>query len=327
MCGEGKLDPIVPSRFADGLECDSCHVRYPVRSGLPILIPEASVPPDRADSGKGVGWPNGDWRSRRRSRRAPGRIGRAANVLRTQGTRAFLQKAAWAVRTALERKLAVLRRGRRHTCPCCGSAQAFLTYRGRPCAQCPECGAKERDRLLIVVLEEVLEDVEELTNVLHVAPEDPVRRVLARAAPNYVATDLVRGLSSYAGCLSAASDLTCLPFRDDSFDLVVASHVLEHISGDRVAAREVHRVLRPGGVALLPVPITGGGVTIEYDEPNRLEEMHVRAPGLDYFDRFTEVGFDVAVKASADYPSEYQLHAHHGHREAGADQHVPVCVK
>lgn len=197
-------------------------------------------------------------------------------------------------------------------------------------------------RLLIAVLEEVLEGVEELTNVLHVAPEDPVRRVLARAAQNYVATDLVRGLSSYAGSLSAASDLTCLPFRDDSFDLVVASHVLEHISGDRIAAREVYRVLRPGGVALLPVPITGGDATIEYDEPNRLEEMHVRAPGLDYFDRFTEVGFDVAVKASADYPSEYQLHSHHGHREAesgrptvvtggaacaGAEQYVPVCVK
>lgn len=272
----------------------------------------------------------------------PQRVTRTINVLRAQGVRPFFDKTSRAIRTELERRLPSMRRGPEYSCPCCGCRQPFLSYRGRPYAQCPECGAKERDRLLILVLEDVIERVGRPNHVLHVAPENQIRRFLSPVADNYIATDLTHGLSSYAGRLSAASDLTCLPFRSGSFDLVVASHVLEHIPNDRAAVREIHRVLQPAGVALLPVPITHDGPTVEYQDPNPLEEMHVRAPGLDYFHRFEDVGFDVIIKASSDYPSEHQLLSFHESGEAtpkgpapigdpsdatGHDQYIPACFK
>jgi SAM-dependent methyltransferase len=169
-----------------------------------------------------------------------------------------------------------------------------------------------------------------------------VRDFLAPLTATYVSTDLTLGLSSYAGQLSAAADLTRLPFRSDSFSLVLASHVLEHIPDDRAAVREVHRVLRPGGIALLPVPIVHGGSTVEYGAPRPLEEMHVRAPGMDYFQRFEAQGFDVVVRRSSDYSVEHQLHSYNSHSPfvtrgigpaigapdaSGQEQYVPICLK
>lgn len=54
-------------------------------------------------------------------------------------------------------------------------------------------------------------------------------------------------------CL-CCSDATCLPFRDQSFDAVVALDLLEHIEDDATAAREFVRVLKPGGALVATVP-------------------------------------------------------------------------
>ncbi|MEW6187785.1 MAG: class I SAM-dependent methyltransferase [Thermodesulfobacteriota bacterium] len=50
------------------------------------------------------------------------------------------------------------------------------------------------------------------------------------------------------------SDITCLPFADASFDLVICSEVLEHIPDQGQAVRELTRVLRPGGNLVVSVP-------------------------------------------------------------------------
>jgi SAM-dependent methyltransferase len=101
-------------------------------------------------------------------------------------------------------------------------------------------------------------------------------------------------------------DLTELPFEDGSCDFIFASHVLEHIEDDRRAIEEIRRVLRPGGMAVLPVPIVQE-VTVEYAEPNQHESLHVRAPGLDYFDKYRSVFSRVEVYGSEDFDPKYQL--------------------
>ena len=53
---------------------------------------------------------------------------------------------------------------------------------------------------------------------------------------------------------SAVADGYNLPFVDCSFDLVVSSHVIEHLRDDVAAMREIGRVLCPGGSLILLVP-------------------------------------------------------------------------
>jgi len=102
-------------------------------------------------------------------------------------------------------------------------------------------------------------------------------------------------------------DLTSLSFPDKSFDLVYCSHVLEHIKEDLSAIREVRRVLSPGGVAILPVPFLSD-FTVEYQAPNEYEGGHVRAPGLDYVDRYKVCFGNVRLFSSDNFDPRYQLY-------------------
>ena len=47
-----------------------------------------------------------------------------------------------------------------------------------------------------------------------------------------------------------ACDAVDLPFQDDTFDMVVANHMLYHVPDPRLAASSFARVLRPGGILL-----------------------------------------------------------------------------
>ena len=51
-----------------------------------------------------------------------------------------------------------------------------------------------------------------------------------------------------------SANLPPLPFQDNSFDSLVSFQVIEHIQNDRQFLLEIHRVLRPDGVALITTP-------------------------------------------------------------------------
>ena len=104
-------------------------------------------------------------------------------------------------------------------------------------------------------------------------------------------------------------DLQKLPFKDQTYDFVFASHVLEHIPDDKKAVSEICRILKPDGIAILPVPLVAEK-TIEYPEANPNEAYHVRAPGLDYFDRFNRFFSKVEKISSDSLPSKYQLYVY-----------------
>src|SRR5713226_8396291 len=97
-----------------------------------------------------------------------------------------------------------------------------------------------------------------------------------------------------------------IPFKDATYDFIFASHVLEHIRGDKKDMQEIHRVLGPNGVAILPVPIVCAN-TIEYPEANPQEAGHFRVPGMDYFERYKEYFGRVKIHTSETYPQRYQL--------------------
>jgi SAM-dependent methyltransferase len=90
------------------------------------------------------------------------------------------------------------------------------------------------------------------------------------------------------------SDLRQLPHPDNVFDLIVASHVLEHVDRDGDAIRELSRVLRPDGTLFVAVPVVAD-MTVEYGAPNSFEDHHWRAPGRDYYDRLGPWFDDVRI--------------------------------
>jgi len=99
-------------------------------------------------------------------------------------------------------------------------------------------------------------------------------------------------------------DVTSLRYADESFDLILCNHVLEHVPDDLKAMVEMRRVLKPGGIALLSVPIA---LTLEqtYEDPSAVseedrlrvfgQEDHCRIYGKDFEHRLRKAGFQVAV--------------------------------
>lgn len=206
-------------------------------------------------------------------------------VLRT------LQRAAW--------RLGV--NGPAYYCPACQNrVQHFEPYGivPRPNARCPICGSTERERAQVLMLQRKIFPA--LTQrsglrILHFAPEAGIERVL-RGLPgsHYTSADVQPGRAM------RQLDLTALDLSRASVEFIFISHVLEHIDNDRRAIQEMHRVLSPGGVAFVEVPVLrattyeDAGLTSPGARLDAFgQDDHVRICGLDYADRLREAGFRV----------------------------------
>lgn len=195
--------------------------------------------------------------------------------------------------------------GLRFYCPLCGGYFRKLKPFGqnpRPHAQCPRCGSLERHRLLYLYLKNKTNLFRAKTNVLHFAPEQALSDILRKhPALNYWTAD--RAMRE----ASLRCDLLKLPFQDQSVDVILCVHVLEHIPEDRTAMKELCRILKPDGWALLQVPIREHPETLEdlsiTDPRERLRLFgntgHVRYYGYDYKDRLEAAGFEVHVEEYA----------------------------
>lgn len=222
-----------------------------------------------------------------------------------------------AVRFGLRRALFS---GDRKRCPLCGSSvRTFIAHGGSAAVlerrqvvggmmrlddACPACHGGDRARLKMLYLEQVVLTKGQRKRVLHVAPEFGLYQRLKREANiDYVATDLDRKRYRHIPELVTA-DLTDLPFDAASFDVVICSHVLEHVPDDRKAMSEIRRVLIPSGTALLMVPLATDGLGTDEDltvtSARERDECygqydHLRLYGrADFAARLDSVGFEVS---------------------------------
>ena len=167
---------------------------------------------------------------------------------------------------------------------------------------CPRCLSKNRERLLRAVLENNLSISGK--RVLHFSPEKHLYNFIsAKAAVTTV--DLAPGFYHNIDSSVKYADATSLPFADGSFDLVIANHILEHIPEDKVAMKEMYRVLTNNGLAILQVPYSETLIaTIEdplINDPVRQAALygqkdHVRIYSkADYIKRLQNTGFQVDV--------------------------------
>ena len=139
----------------------------------------------------------------------------------------------------------------------------------------------------------------EKLKVLHIAPEQEfLRRFKKMDNLDYTSADL------FSPIVDVKADILDLPFADNSFDVIVCNHVLEHIVDDRKAMSELYRVMKPGGWGILQVPMknslekTYEDFTIT-DPKERQKHFgqydHVRWYGMDYFDRLKSVGLQTEI--------------------------------
>lgn len=196
--------------------------------------------------------------------------------------------------------IAFFLKGKNVECPVCGGHfKKFLPYGyvdKRENALCPKCLSLERHRLLWLFLQEKELLTKEL-KVLHIAPEQPfIKRFRKNKNWNYTTGDLLSPLAD------VKFDVQNIPFEDESFDLVICNHVLEHVDEDSKAMSEFHRILKKGGNAVLQVPMNINSETTDEDpsitDPKEREKRfgqydHVRMYGMDYFERLRKVGFKI----------------------------------
>jgi SAM-dependent methyltransferase len=186
--------------------------------------------------------------------------------------------------------------------------------------ECPACGCHDRERHLLLYLRAsgLLKQMVGM-RVLHLAPERYLRNVLREIRPiDHVMGDLFPESSDIAKL-----DVTALPYGAESFDMVIANHLLEHVNSANKALTEISRVLRPYGYAILNTPFSPVlKHTFEDDgisaPDKRLQaygqEDHVRLFGRDIVNFIERFGFESHVRLHTELlsdidPSVYGVNA------------------
>jgi len=189
--------------------------------------------------------------------------------------------------------------GSRFTDPIDGSSyRKFLPYgyqKIRENAFCPGTLSLERHRLLWLYLDRETSFLNDSLKVLHVAPEQVFYQKFKTFSHwKYTTTDLHSPLAD------VKADICALPFEDNSYDLILCNHVLEHIPNDRKAMSELYRVLKKGGTLIAQVPLDENRTTTFEDNSitDRKERTkvfgqydHVRVYGKDYLEFLDQTGF------------------------------------
>jgi len=180
-------------------------------------------------------------------------------------------------------------------CPCCGYVGSFdpVGHPPRYGSLCPSCESVERHRLLMLV--DRKEDFFTDKAVLHFAPETVISRIIQKRAKKYMSADIEPGI---ADCIM---DIESIEQPDESWDVVVCSHLLEHVN-DNLALTELYRILKKTAILLTMVPLIEGwertyenpSITTSQDKQLHFGQRdHVRYYGRDFRDRLKHVGFNI----------------------------------
>ena len=193
-------------------------------------------------------------------------------------------------------------KGNRFKDPIDGSSYSkFLPYgykKLRQNALCPGTLSLERHRLLWLYLDRETTFLKDTIRVLHVAPEQVFyKKFKSFSNWDYSTTDLHSPLADIK------ADICNLPFKENTYDLILCNHVFEHISDDKKAMSELYRILKKGGTLIAQVPLDETRKEIFEDDSitDRKKRTiifgqydHVRIYGQNYYSRLEAAGFKVS---------------------------------
>lgn len=190
--------------------------------------------------------------------------------------------------------------GNNFYCPVCHKSFKKFLNKGngietRQNAVCPYCASLERTRLLYLYLKNKTEIFKNCPKILHIAPEDSLKKHFI-TNPNYYDVDINPIYASHQ------MDITDIAFEDNSFDYIICSHVLGHITNEKQAIDELNRVLKTGGnLFILSLIDLNAQKTFEEDAVITLQQKLqaygepdlVRLHGLDFIDRLKRTNLKV----------------------------------
>ena len=221
-----------------------------------------------------------------------------------------------------------LHAGDKYTCPICNYSANSLAHvgfdfpvlkdkeiigAGLRKAGCHKCGSIDRERLVFTYLkyeEHVFED--NTQKILHFAPEENISNVFIKHNfEHYICGDLFTEGYTYADYVQNMNVLD-IPYEDNHFDYVICNHILEHVEEDVRAMKEICRVLKKNGKAILQVPIAKNihqtyedfSITSTKEKEHLFGQFdHVRIYGQDYTERIESAGLKVSrINISHKYP-------------------------
>ena len=209
------------------------------------------------------------------------------------------------------------------------SYRKFLPYgyqKIRENALCPGTLSLERHRLLWLFLERETKFFKKASKVLHIAPEQPLYKKFKQFKHwEYKTCDLNSPLAEIK------ADICNLPFENNSYDLVLCNHVLEHVLNDKLAIRELFRVLKKGGVLIAQVPLDLNR-KMTFEDPSIIDKAerkkvfgqydHVRIYGKDYFDLLDSAGFESHCISFTEKLSKHEIK-----KFSLQTDHIPLAYK
>ncbi len=170
---------------------------------------------------------------------------------------------------------------------------------------CPFCGSRSRTRRLSDFLEK-----QDLLHgrVLHFSPSRSLYRKLKKNENiTYISTDYEDEFIA-----DFQYDITNIPLENDSFDLIICYHILEHIEDDKKAMEELQRVLKPNGKCVIQTPFKEGNIYEDFSKRSPIERLeafgqedHVRIYSIEGLkNRLIKNGFrNIEIKT---FPHEHR---------------------
>ncbi|WP_407415621.1 class I SAM-dependent methyltransferase [Methanobrevibacter sp.] len=193
-------------------------------------------------------------------------------------------------------------------CPICGykgiEFKHYVNIIHRE-VECPQCKSHERHRALWLFFHERTDLLKKGNTFLHFAPEIQFNELFRNSGMEYHPVDI----SMQNSLVEEKVDIQDIPYEDNYFDLIYCSNILEHVEDDKKGMNELYRVLKPGGTALILVPINGISYEMPVDKTKTFEDKkyntpelrekyygqfdHLRLYGTDFKDKLIDVGFKV----------------------------------
>jgi SAM-dependent methyltransferase len=141
---------------------------------------------------------------------------------------------------------------------------------------CPFCMSSDRERLYLIFLEHYLNDRSKKYSILDFAPTPAFSRKIRKNPHHYTSTDLFR---NDVDIKMDICDMKAI--KDNTFDFVICSHVLEHVPDPNKALNEIYRIMRPEGKAIIMVPLFWDVKATIEDNGHNTDELRLKYYGQD----------------------------------------------